>query len=64
MENNEKEYAIVIARVDGNFVYQLRKGDKIIESMTWNEALDIKNPGAYLLNKHNIPFEAAGYSCN
>ena len=60
----KKEYGIVIAREDGNFVYQLRKGNKVIESITWDEALEIKNPGAYLLNKHNIPFEAAGYSCN
>ena len=59
----KKKYGIVIARVAGNFVYQLREGDKIIESMTWDEALDITNPGAYLLNKHNIPFEAADYSC-
>jgi len=60
----KKEYAIVIARVDGEFVYQLRKGDKILDSVTWEEGLKLGAVGAYLLQKHNIPFEAAGYSCN
>ena len=58
------EYSIRIDKINGEHVWQLRKGDEIIDSMTWKDGLKHKAAGAYFLKKHNIPYEAAGYSCS
>lgn len=60
----KKEYSLVIVKIDGEHIWQLRKGDVIIDSLSWEEAEEHRPTGVYLLQKHNISFEAAGYSCN
>lgn len=60
----EREYAIIIKKIDNEHSMHLVKleNDETIDSLTWEEVLKMRGGAAYLLRKHNIPYEAAGYS--
>lgn len=60
----KKEYRISIEKINDEWFWFLRKGETLIDFMSWEEGKKHEAVGAYFLRKHNISFKAAGYSCN
>lgn len=53
----EREYILVIAIVSDKYVWQIREGDKILDSMDWKEGIMYIASGAYHRRKNKTLFD-------